>query len=133
MLRQRQDSGGPRILYFQNCYDKEADDLFILISGSFGECNKVHSRKCILYIGYFYIQAFISYAGVKMRVIESRTFMRNLIKTLILASRIIGTEEQVKGSNGCERLINPSFPDPIETTSDKDMICFKYNSIFVKK
>ena len=47
--------------------------------------------------------------------------------------RIIGTEEQVKGSNGCERLINPSFPDPIETTSDKDMICFKFNSIFVKK
>ena len=47
--------------------------------------------------------------------------------------RIIGTEERVQGANGCERLINPSFPDPIETTSDKDMICFQYNSIFVKK
>jgi len=47
--------------------------------------------------------------------------------------RIIGTEEQVKGANGCERLLNPSFPDRIETTSDKDMICFQYNSIFTRR
>jgi len=46
--------------------------------------------------------------------------------------RIIGTEEKVEGSNGCERLVNPSFPDPIKETSSKDMICFKYNSIFTK-
>jgi len=46
--------------------------------------------------------------------------------------RIIGTEEKVEGSNGCERLVNPSFPDGISSTSDKDMICFKYNSIFTK-
>jgi len=46
--------------------------------------------------------------------------------------RLIGTEERVKGANGCERLLNPSFPDRIETTSDKDMICFQYNSIFTR-
>jgi len=46
--------------------------------------------------------------------------------------RLIGTEDRVKGANGCERLLNPSFPDRIETTSDKDMICFQYNSIFTR-
>ena len=46
--------------------------------------------------------------------------------------RIIGTEQKVEGPNGCERLVNPSFPDRIEATFDKDMICFKYNSIFTK-
>jgi len=47
--------------------------------------------------------------------------------------RLIGTQEEVKGANGCERLLNPSFPDGIETTSDKDMICFQYNSIFTRR
>ena len=46
--------------------------------------------------------------------------------------RIIGTEEEVSGANGCERLVNPSFPDPIRATSEKDLICFKYNSIITK-
>ena len=53
-------------------------------------------------------------------------------KSNIKFLRIIGTEDEVTGSNGCERLVNPSFPDPIRATSDKDMICFKYNSIFTK-
>jgi len=47
--------------------------------------------------------------------------------------RLIGTEERVEGANGCERLLNPSFPDRIETTSDKDMICFQYNSVFTRR
>ena len=59
--------------------------------------------------------------------------MMNIFHLIRSIFRIIGTEERVQGANGCERLINPSFPDPIETTSDKDMICFQYNSIFVKK
>jgi len=46
--------------------------------------------------------------------------------------RIIGTEEEVIGANGCERLVNPSFPDPIKATAEKDMICFKYTSVFTK-
>ena len=47
--------------------------------------------------------------------------------------RLIGTQERVEGKNGCERLLNPSFPDPIETTSDKNMICFQYNSVFTRR
>eukprot|EP00092_Neocalanus_flemingeri_P011889 GFUD01012821.1.p1 GENE.GFUD01012821.1~~GFUD01012821.1.p1 ORF type:complete len:241 (+),score=35.61 GFUD01012821.1:53-775(+) len=45
--------------------------------------------------------------------------------------RIIGTEQQVDG-RGCEGILNPGFPDPITTTSDLDMICFKYPTIFTR-
>merc|ERR1712106_678509 len=45
--------------------------------------------------------------------------------------RILGTEERVDG-RGCDGLLNPGFPDPITTTSDLDMICFKYPTIFTR-
>jgi len=45
--------------------------------------------------------------------------------------RILGTEEKVDG-RGCEGILNPGFPDPITTTSDLDMICFKYPTIFTR-
>merc|ERR1711910_75284 len=45
--------------------------------------------------------------------------------------RILGTEEIVDG-RGCEGILNPGFPDPIVTTSDLDMICFKYPTIFTR-
>ena len=68
---------------------------------------------------------FLKQSSGKAIQIIWNTFCRELF-------RIIGTEDKVEGNNGCERLVNPSFPDRIEATSEKDMICFKYNSIFTK-
>ena len=50
---------------------------------------------------------------------------------VLILYRILGTEEEVDG-RGCEGILNPGFPDPIETTSDLDMICFKYPTIFTR-
>merc|ERR1712059_247120 len=41
--------------------------------------------------------------------------------------RLIGLEETVH-EGGCDSILNPSQPRPISTTSDLDMICFKYST-----
>jgi len=45
--------------------------------------------------------------------------------------RLVGTEEEVD-DRGCDGLLDPAFPNPIITTSDLDMICFKYPTIYVQ-
>ena len=45
--------------------------------------------------------------------------------------RILGTEEEVDG-RGCDSLVNPAYPNPVQMTSDLDMICFQYPTIFTR-